>query len=100
MLLPGPDERVKRCSSHRASPVSPLFPTAPQFLPTPRSIAKRKPTDKEFATIRSALSCCLRRSTLRGKPLSAQMFARYGVNPKTEAESHELRNEIPNKQAK
>jgi hypothetical protein len=30
-----------------------LFPTARAFLPTPRSIPKRKPTGKEFATIHS-----------------------------------------------
>jgi hypothetical protein len=55
-LLLGPDERVKRCSSHRAFPVSAVFPIIPQFLPTPRSIAKMKPSGKEFVTIRSALA--------------------------------------------
>src|SRR5712671_4217265 len=55
-LLLGPDERVKRCSGHWAFPVSPVFPIAPQFLPTPRSIAKMKPSGKECVTIRSALA--------------------------------------------
>jgi len=55
-LLLGPDERVKRCSGHWAFPVSPVFPIAPQFLPTPRSIAKMKPPGKECVTIRSALA--------------------------------------------
>jgi hypothetical protein len=44
-LLLGPGERVKRCSSHR---VFPVFPIAPQFLPTPSSIAKMKSRSKEL----------------------------------------------------
>src|SRR5207237_10672054 len=51
-LLSGPDKGVKRCSGHRTFPVSALFPTVPQFLPTPRSIPKRRLTGKERASCR------------------------------------------------
>src|SRR5258708_19912614 len=37
-LLSGPDKCMKRGSGHQALPVSALFPTAPQFLPTPKRI--------------------------------------------------------------
>jgi hypothetical protein len=51
-LLSGPDKGVKRCSGHRTLPVSALFPTIPQFLPTPRSIPKRRLIGKERASCR------------------------------------------------
>jgi hypothetical protein len=46
-LLGGPDERVKWDSRHMAFLVSALFPTTVSFLPTPRSIPKKRPTGKE-----------------------------------------------------
>jgi hypothetical protein len=45
-LLLGPGERVKRDSRHTAFLVSVLFPTALSFLPTPRSIPKKRPAGK------------------------------------------------------
>src|SRR5260370_8613379 len=37
-LLNGPDKAVKRCTGPHTFPVSPLSPTAPQSLPTHKSI--------------------------------------------------------------
>jgi hypothetical protein len=56
-LLFGPDQCVKRCSGHRTFPVSALFPTTLQFLPTPRSIPKRRLTGKEHTSRRDDLIC-------------------------------------------
>ena len=50
-------------SGQRTLPASALFPTVPQFLPTPRSIPKRRLTGKERAPCRDDPICsrgCLR----------------------------------------
>jgi hypothetical protein len=47
-LIGGPGEGVKGDSGHRLFPVSALFPITLAFLPTPKSIAKKKPTGKKF----------------------------------------------------
>jgi hypothetical protein len=47
-LLFGPDQGVKRYSSHRTFLLSALFPTTLPFLPTPGSIPKRRLTGKEY----------------------------------------------------